>query len=125
MLNNIRIAYKIKKEGEKMKKILLLLGIFNLLSMTNAKASDWIAINDMSQVKWQHFGNDGKIYFRNLNEFDSSWLGCCYSYWIDPTTETGKIAWSVILTKMSTGGKLNLMVNDKATGGNIYSVGIW
>ena len=108
-----------------MKKLFVLLGVFNLFAIQNSNATDWITINDMRQVEWQNFGNDGKIYFRNLNNFDSSFQGCCYSYWIDPNSINGKITWSIILTKIATGGKLVLGVADKTVGGNIHSVGVW
>jgi hypothetical protein len=43
----------------------------------------------------------GTVYFRNLNEFNSSHGGCCYAYKLDTTTPGGKAVWSTILAKIA------------------------
>ena len=104
-----------------MKKIIVLLLLFITLP---SNAEDWITVNDMSQIKWQIVPN-GKVYFRNLNEFNSRALACCYNYYIDTTTPAGKSLWSVILTKMATSKKLILGTPNLSTAGPITYAGIW
>lgn len=70
-----------------MKRIVLTsLLIFSSFSVT---AEEWITVNDMSLLKWQ-MSPSGKVYLRNLNEFNNQALACCYNYHIDTTTEAGK-----------------------------------
>jgi hypothetical protein len=61
-----------------------------------ALADDGVTVADVTQLKWQS-DPTGRIYIRNLNQWDSTFLGCCYNYYIDTTTADGKLKWSAIL----------------------------
>lgn len=99
--------------------------MFSILFTTlSANATDWITVNDMSLIKWQ-ITPGGMVYFRNLNEFNSQALPCCYNYYIDTTTPGGKSLWSVVLTKMTTSEKLILGTPKINTAGPITYAGIW
>lgn len=86
---------------------------FSLLApMANASNAAWIYIDDMSKLEYQ-LTNDGRLYFRNLNEFNPDVTGCCYAFYLDTATNYGKSAWALILMKMASGGGLTLRVyND-------------
>ena len=71
----------------------------------------YIYVNDMSLVHYQLVA-DGKVYFRNLNSFNSAVTSCCYAFVLDTTTPFGKSAWSTILTKMATKQDLYLYVTE-------------
>ena len=105
-----------------MKKIVIMFSI--LFTTLSANATDWITVNDMSQLKWQ-ISPGGIVYLRNLNEFNSEALPCCYNYFIDTTTPGGKSLWSVVLTKMTTSQKLILGTAEINTAGPITFAGIW
>jgi len=71
----------------------------------------YVHITDMSQVQYMLTG-DGKVYFRNLNQFSSQVTGCCYAFVLDTTTGYGKSAWSVILMKMASKSSLSMYVSE-------------
>ena len=89
-----------------------------------AHSEEWIVINDMSLVKWQ-MDPSGKVWLRNLDEFDSAALPCCYNYHIDTTTAAGQSVWSVVLAKMATSKPLILGVLKKNEPGPITYLGNW
>lgn len=101
-----------------------LLIFLGLAIASNSYATDWTTISNMSQLKYQIYNE--KVWIRNMNEFDSSWLGCCYAYYIDITTNEGKALWSTMLAKIAMAGKFNVGVADKTVEGSlIYSGGEW
>ncbi|MCC2521156.1 hypothetical protein [Vibrio coralliilyticus] len=71
----------------------------------------YVHVSDMSKIKYQLVG-DGRVYFRNLNEFNSSVTGCCYAFYLDITTDYGKSAWSTMLMKMASQKNLYLYVSE-------------
>ncbi len=104
---------------------------FSCLLLVNAAYSGgtYVHVNDMSLVDYQMVSN-GKVYFRNLNEFNSSVTGCCYAFYIDTSTDYGKSTWSTMLMKMATKQDLYLYVDESnpPTGGNaalISHIGNW
>lgn len=105
-----------------MKSLIVVLII--LIAPISSYAEEFVTINDMSQVDWQ-MTPEGKVYFRNFNEFNSQALPCCYNYYIDTTTATGKSVWSVVLTKMATSSKLILGVPTLSQPGAVTYLGIW
>jgi hypothetical protein len=90
-----------------------------------ASAEDFIYIHDMSQLKWQAHSEVPLVWFRNLHEFDASFLGCCYNYWMDISTPAGKAVWAVILMKMNNAQPFYLSVSNKNQPGSIQYVGSW
>ncbi len=102
----------------------LLLAVMILITPLTVNAEEFITVNDMSQVKWQMAPN-GRVYFRNMDSFNASALPCCYSYFIDTSTDVGKSVWSVVLTKMATSSKLILGVPSLSSGGEITYLGLW
>jgi len=103
--------------------------IFFLGASLSHAGAGYIHVSDMSKVDYQLVG-DGKVYFRNLNEFNSAATGCCYAFALDTTTPYGKSAWSVILMKMASQKPLSLYVQNYTppTSGNpamIDHLGNW
>lgn len=100
-----------------------------LLSTSAFCDPGYIHVTDMSQVDYQVVSG-GKVYFRNLNLFKENVTGCCYAFYLDTTTDFGKIAWSTILTKMTTKSDLYLYVSEMnpPTSGNpaqVTHLGNW
>ncbi|MEP2103973.1 MAG: hypothetical protein ABJP02_17740 [Parasphingorhabdus sp.] len=106
-----------------MKKLILklgaVLGIFCLASPAMAYSA--VQISDASQIKF--LVSDNKVFLRNLDQFDSNWLGCCYNYWFDLTTETGKSHYAYFLLRYASGESIDLLVNDAAQPSAIHSLG--
>jgi hypothetical protein len=48
----------------------------------------FVLVSDMSQLQWQ-IDLTCTVYLRNLNQFDSTVLGCCYNFSLDTTTNPG------------------------------------
>jgi len=99
-----------------------LAGVACLILSATASADDVVTVTDMTQLRWQADAS-GKIYIRNLNQFDSTFLGCCYNYYIDTTTPDGKIKWSAVLTYMQAGGSLYFYVANKSQPSPVTFVG--
>lgn len=99
--------------------VTLILG-FGFLS--NANATVWVAVPDVSQLQFQTIG-DGRVYLRNLNQFDGNALGCCYNYWIDTNTVEGKNIFALILSFGAQGRGLRFGLNDYGTAGVVSGVG--
>ena len=101
-----------------------------LLSRPAFSEGTYVHVTDMSLVHYQLMG-DGKVYFRNLNLFNSAVTGCCYAFVLDTNTSYGKTAWSTMLTKMAQ--KLDLYIyvsesNPPSNGGApavIELIGNW
>ena len=90
-----------------------------------ARSFELVTINDASQLKY-HMGPTGaRVYLRNLNDFNSSVLGCCFNYWIDTSTDLGKAMWSTLLSKILTSGYINIGVDSATQQGHLYYVGEW
>ncbi len=106
-----------------MKKLVLklgaVLGIFCLASP--AMAYSIVQVSDASQVKI--LISDDKVFLRNLDQFDSNWLGCCYNYWFDLTTETGKSHYAYFLLRYASGEPIDLLVNDRTQPSVIHAMG--
>jgi hypothetical protein len=105
--------------GCEMKK---LFSCIALLLSFNAYSFDYVYISDMSQLKWQ-LTTDGKVYLRNLSQFNAGFQGCCYIYWIDTSTPAGKAIWSAVLMKIGTAQPFYLGLEQQ--GGNVGHVGNW
>lgn len=88
-----------------------------------AMAGSQLIIADASAVKWAVHGD--RVYFRNLDEFDQSWLGCCYNYYIELTTDSGRAMFSAFIAKQVSGQPVNLYLENKAVPGHILMVGNW
>lgn len=95
-----------------------------LVLAPTAQASDFLHIDDASQIKWQITANN-EVYLRNLSAFDSSYLGCCYNYWFDASTEAGKSFLSALLAKAAAGTSIDIGVVDKTIASQVNYVGDW
>ena len=89
---------------------------------TFAYALGWVWIPDVSLVTYQ-LSPDGRVYFRNLNQFNSAALGCCYNYWIDTTAQHGKNQFALFLSKQAQGKGLNFSIPDNGAPGTIDYIG--
>lgn len=98
---------------------LLALGLFALNEP--AIASDQVYISDASTLKWQI--SSQKAWLRNLHEYDATFLGCCYNFWIDLTTDEGKAMWSAILAAVHASDSIYLHAVSKTTASEIVSLG--
>jgi len=96
--------------------------IFSLsVADQSATAGQGIVINDPTGI--QYGIQDNKVYLRNLNAYDSTWLPCCYNYWIDLSTDNGKAQFSALLAHKLSGKKLSIWKSDPTTAGAIDIVG--
>jgi len=85
----------------------------------------WIIVPDASQVQYMTDGS-GRIYFRNLDQFDSAAaLGCCYNYWIDTTTPEGKNIYALFLTLGAQSKGFRISVPDGRQPGALSAAGQW
>jgi hypothetical protein len=75
------------------------LGLAGIGVSVPALADYWFHVPDASQLKYT-IGADSKVYLRNLNQFDSTVLGCCFNYWIDLTSVQGPATWATLLAKI-------------------------
>ena len=76
-------------------------------------AIDFVNVPNASLLKWQ-IDPVGKVWFRNLNDFDGGFLGCCYNYSLDLSAVNGKAVWATILLKSATSGSISIGVVDRA-----------
>jgi len=106
-----------------MKRLLATI-VIAIALISPAEATVYVAVSDASQLSFQLSG-DGRVYLRNVNAFDSSALGCCYSYWIDTTTQEGKNAFAVILSYSAMQRGFRFAINDYTTAQQIAWVGPW
>ena len=90
-----------------MKKLIILIA---LLFVSSVASAEYFLVNDMSQIKYQ-MGSGGRVYFRNLNDFDGRYQGCCYNYYLDTNTEGGKVMWSTMLSAMAMRQSLYIHAN--------------
>jgi hypothetical protein len=88
-----------------------------------ANAMVWVHATNVAQVQYQTAGNF--IYFRNLNQFNSSALGCCYNYWIDTSTVEGRNIFALVLSAAAQGTALYFGVSDGYASGVVSYVGVW
>jgi hypothetical protein len=84
----------------------------------------WIYIPDASQVYYQTRGN-GRIYFRNFDSFDANAMGCCYNYWIDPSTTEGKSIYALFLSYIAQGKGFRIAIPDGKQPGPVGAAGTW
>jgi hypothetical protein len=117
--------------GIKMRGPLLTRDVPLVLSMlvglslsTRARAETFIWVADSSQIKYLA-GQDGRIYVRNLSDFSSYALGCCYNYWIDTTTQGGRNDLAILLSAIAQHTGLYIGIPDNLASGNVEDVGSW
>ena len=89
-----------------------------------AHSETFIWVSDTSQIKYLS-GQDGKIYVRNLSDFSSYALGCCYNYWIDTTTDGGRNDLAILLSAAAQHTGLYIGVPDNLASGAVEDVGSW
>jgi len=106
-------------------KKLILTGLISLSLMQSASATEWINVSNVGDLHWQLYANDSKVWLRNLHQFDTQALGCCYNYHIDLSTETGRAIWAVFLMKYASKQPLILGVAQKSQLGHISALGNW
>jgi hypothetical protein len=104
----------------------LLTGVtaFTASMPTTALATTFVHITDVSLLAFQTAPN-GIVYLRNLNQFSSSALGCCYSYYVDSTTAEGKDIFALILSAAAQHSALWIGIPDPPAGGAVGFAGNW
>lgn len=85
-------------------------------------AAESLVVPDASILQYG-VNNDGKVYFRNLNQVDAGWMGCCYNYWIDLSTETGRGQFSAFLTAKASHSRIAFFIADKSVASPFIMVG--
>jgi len=71
------------------------------ISLPPPALADSVIIPDAANVKYAV--GDGKAYFRNLDEFNPAFSGCCFDYWLDLSTDTGRAMFATFLSKQISG----------------------
>jgi len=84
-----------------------------------ALADYWFHVPDASQLKYI-VDSDSKVYLRNLNQFDSTVLGCCYNYSIDLTTAQGQAIWATLLAKIETQQGIWIFIGSQTAPSYVY-----
>jgi hypothetical protein len=111
-----------KKSGVSLFVALFLISaLFITVGVKPARAADTIAIDHPETIKYAI--SDNKVYLRNLNDYDSTWLGCCYNYYFDLTTDGGKAMFSTFLSYRLAGQRLVLYKTSWTIAGPIDIVG--
>jgi hypothetical protein len=101
----------------------LALGICLVCSSHFARADDMVVIPSAADLSWQMDPN-GKVWMWNLHAFDSTFLACCYKYYIDTTTASGRTMWATVLSYMMKGdSRLVMHVSNKTQVGPITFIG--
>jgi hypothetical protein len=96
-----------------------------LMASSLSSAEDWVRVTDWNKLSWQIQSHSGRVFLRNLDAFNSEFLGCCYNYYIETSTDQGKAVWSTILSHMMTNKPLILGVADQTKSGAITYFGKW
>ncbi len=106
----------------KSKIVTFFAGMLMLVSATSA--SDFMLVSDMSKLHYQISGT--RVFFRNLHTFDNTWQGCCYSYYLDISTDLGKVTWSTMLAKIAMKESYYIGVADKTQSqSEVLFTGVW
>jgi hypothetical protein len=63
------------------------------------------------------------VYFRNLNQAGPGWMGCCYNYRIDVSTEMGRAQFSAFLAAKASHSRITFLIADKTVTGPFIMVG--
>lgn len=101
----------------------LMLGL--CVAFSRPASAVWITIPDASQVAYMTDGN-GKVYFRNLDSFDSAnALSCCYNYWIDTTSAEGKLIYALLLSYIPQAKGFHIWIPDVRQPGQMSAAGTW
>lgn len=110
-----RLGSKIDKNYQTEGCMKKTIAIFLLGLSFNASASGVVLVDvpDASKLLWQ-MQADGLLWFRNLNEFSSTFSGCCYNYALNVTTPQGKIFYAMLLTKIGEHKGITLGFTDGA-----------
>jgi hypothetical protein len=90
----------------------------------SAFAYVWVWVPDASAIQYS-LSPDGKVYFRNLSQFNAGAQGCCWHYWIDTNTTHGKNVYALFLAKAAQGKGLYMGVPDNLADGTIDYAGEW
>jgi hypothetical protein len=86
-------------------------------------AEVYVTVPDASLIKYQIGGTN--VVLRNLNDFNSNALGCCYNYYIDTTTLNGKNIFAAMLTAAALSKPFIFGVPDGYAAGPVTQGGQW
>jgi hypothetical protein len=105
----------------KLLRSLFILGLA-VLASSSTWAGDYLPVSDASRILFA-IGPGNAVYLRNLNELDSTWLGCCQSYYIDTSTDIGKAQFSDFLSAVMSHAPISFYLASKTAGGAFIQVG--
>jgi hypothetical protein len=88
-------------------------------------ATDTVVVTNAAQLSWFYDATSGRVYFRNFDQFTPGFLGCCFNFYIDTSTQLGRTFWAAILLKMAGAQPINLIVDSKGVAGPVYYGGNW
>jgi len=80
-------------------------------------------VTDASELAYQTEG--AAVFLRNLNQFDSNALGCCYNYYIVTSSQEGKKLFALLLMAIATHGGLWLGLPEGYVSGPVGFGGNW
>jgi hypothetical protein len=106
-----------RSQGTILKRILraakaAILSTACLLAWSSTAHAEGLVVPDASVL--QYSVQDGRVYFRNLNQVDSTWLACCSNYWIDLSTDNGRAQFSAFLSAKVSHQRIVFYVTSKA-----------
>jgi hypothetical protein len=87
-----------------------------------AHAAESLVVPDASVLQYG-VNDNGRVYFRNLDQVNASWLGCCCNYWIDLSTETGRGQFSAFPTAKASHSRVAFFIADKTVMSAFIMVG--
>jgi hypothetical protein len=82
----------------------------------SARADYWFKVADASQIQYL-IDTGHQVYLRNLNQFDSSVLGCCYNYWLDLSVPGGQAAWATLLARIQAQQPIWIYITSQTAAG--------
>ena len=90
-----------------------------------SQAVDTVVVGNAAQLSWFYDGSSGRVYFRNLDQFNPAFLGCCFNWYIDTSTTVGRTLWASVLLKMAGAQPINMIVGAMNTAGPVLYAGNW
>jgi hypothetical protein len=103
------------------------LALLAFAATNSAHAFSWVEVGDASQLQYQTWGDgvSARVYFRNVNHFDSSAMGCCYNYYIDLATPDGRAIFAIFLSAAARNVGIRFAVPDGYAAGPVVGMGQW
>ena len=96
-----------------------------VFSSLPSHAVDTVVVGNAAQLTWLYDSATGRVYLRNLDQFNPAFLGCCYNWYLDTNSTTGRTLWAAILLRIAGAQPINLVVGAMNTAGPVLYAGNW